>query len=126
MERAYRCVVDDDDDDDDDDEGHHGARVPMRRRHGLDAACMKVTGPAAALLRGILGRLVEQNLLKKTKRVDDKTACLLRLISSEEHDVSMHLLGKVLQRLRSLADPAVPTTIYVCLRQLPAGMRQRK
>ena len=61
-----------------------------------------------------------QTLLTRTKRVDGKEMCLIRLLSSEEKEVSIELLGKVLHRMRSLANPRIPTVVYVCLRELPA------
>ena len=55
----------------------------------------------------------------RRKLVDGKQMCLVRVQSSTEKEVSMQVLGKVLQRMRSLADPGVPTVFYVYLRELP-------
>jgi uncharacterized protein YktB (UPF0637 family) len=60
-----------------------------------------------------------KNLLKRTRNVKGKQFCLVRLLSSEEKDVSIHLLGETLQRIRLLSDSKTPTVIYVYLRELP-------
>ncbi len=61
-----------------------------------------------------------RDLLRKTRLVDAKAICMLRIISSVEVEVSLDTLGKTLERIRSLADANVSTVIYVSLRELPA------
>src|SRR5262249_35161746 len=67
-----------------------------------------------------------RQLLRRTRTVDKKEMCLLRLQSSTEKEVSMHTLGTVLQRVRSLADPKIPTVVYIYLRELPSEDEKKK
>ncbi len=66
-------------------------------------------------------KLTDRNLrqlLRRTRFIRNKKTCLVRLHTSSEKELTMFILGRVLQRLRSLADPDIITTIYIYFREL--------
>jgi hypothetical protein len=67
------------------------------------------------------GEVTDEDLkffLKRTKVVNGKEVCLIRLRSPDEEKVSIESLGKALQRIRNSSDFKIPTKVYVLLREL--------
>jgi hypothetical protein len=66
-----------------------------------------------------------KEILRRARNVDGKKRCLIRLQTSVEKEVSIELLGKILQRIRGAADPDLPATVYVYMRELKNQERRK-